>query len=141
VKRTATAEWKGTLREGSGVVSSSSGALKTVAYSFRDRFEDGPNTNPEELIAAAHAGCFSMALSGTLGGSGLTPESIRTQASVTFEKVGEGWSVTGIHLDTTARVPGTDAAAFAAAAEKAKQTCPVSRLLSHIPITLSATLQ
>jgi len=141
VKRTATAEWKGALREGAGVLSSASGALKTVAYGFKDRFEDGPLTNPEELIAAAHAGCFSMALSGTLGGSGLTPESIRTQAAVNFEKVGEGWSVTGIHLDTVARVPGTDAAAFAAAAEKAKQTCPISRLLSNIPITLSAKLE
>ena len=141
MKRTANAEWKGALRDGSGVLSSGSGALKTIAYGFKDRFEDGPNTNPEELIAAAHAGCFSMALSGVLGGSGATAESIRTQAAVNFEKVGEGWSVTGIHLDTVARVPGIDAAAFTAAAEKAKQTCPISRLLSSIPITLSARLE
>ena len=141
MKRTATAEWKGSLRDGSGVLSSGSGALKTVAYGFKDRFEEGPNTNPEELIAAAHAGCFSMALSGALGGAGLTPESIRTQAAVAFEKVGDGWSVTGIHLDTVARVPGADAATFAAVAEKAKQTCPISRLLGSLPITLSARLE
>ncbi len=141
MKRSANAQWNGALRDGSGVLSSGSGALKRVAYGFKDRFEDGPNTNPEELIAAAHAGCFSMALSGVLGGSGATAESIRTEAAVNFEKVGEGWSVTAIHLDTVARVPGIDAAAFAAAAEKAKQTCPISRLLSNIPITLSAKLE
>ena len=141
MKRTASAEWKGSLRDGSGVLTSGSGALKGVAYGFKDRFEDGPNTNPEELIGAAHAGCFSMALSGVLGGSGVTAESIRTQASVNFEKVGDGWSVTGIHLDLVARVPGIDAAGFAAAAEKAKATCPISRLLSSIPVTLSAKLE
>lgn len=141
MKRTAAAQWKGSLREGSGVLSSGSGALKGVAYGFKDRFEEGPNTNPEELIAAAHAGCFSMALSGTLVGAGLTAQSIRTEATATFEKVADGWSVTGIHLDAVAHVPGADAATFAAAAEKAKLTCPISRLLSSIPITLNARLE
>lgn len=141
MKRTATAEWKGGLREGTGVLSSSSGALKQVRYGFRDRFEDGPETNPEELVAAAHAGCFSMALSATLGGAGLPPESIRTEATVNFEKVEAGWAITGIHLDCVAKVPGADAETFAKAAESSKQTCPISRLLAATPVTLTAKLE
>jgi osmotically inducible protein OsmC len=141
MKREASAEWRGTLQEGSGTVSSASGALSKAPYGFRSRFADGPETNPEELIAAAHAACFSMALSVQLGNSGLTPESIRTRATANFEKLESGWTVTGMHLDVQARVPGADAAAFAAAAEAAKQGCPISRLLKALPITMSAALE
>ena len=139
-KRTANAEWQGGLKDGRGKVSSGSGTLRDVAYSFRDRFEDGSGTNPEELIAAAHAGCFSMALSGQLGGAGWTAEWIRTNASLSFEKLEAGWTVTAIHLDVVAKVPGASADGFAKAAEGAKSGCPVSRLL-NTKITLSARLE
>ena len=128
-ERKSSAEWKGSLKDGRGVVSSSSGALQNVAYDFRSRFESGSTTNPEELIGAAHAGCFSMALSAILGESGLTPESIRTEATVSLEKQDSGWTLTRIHLDVTGRVPGASPDAFQAAAEKAKAGCPVSRAL------------
>jgi osmotically inducible protein OsmC len=128
-ERKSSAEWKGSLKDGRGVVSSSSGVLQDVAYDFRSRFESGSTTNPEELIAAAHAGCFSMALSAILGESGLTPESIRTQATVVLEKQDAGWTLARIHLDVTGRVPGASPEAFQAAAEKAKAGCPVSRAL------------
>jgi lipoyl-dependent peroxiredoxin len=140
MKRQGSAEWKGNLRDGSGTVSSASGVLKSTPYSFRSRFEDGRETNPEELIAAAHAACFSMAFSVQLGNAGLTPEWIRTQATADFDKTDAGWTVTGIHLQTLARVPGADRAVFDQAAAGAKATCPVSRLL-NTKITLDAVLE
>ena len=109
-------------------------------YSFRSRMEEGVGTNPEELIGAAHAGCFSMALSAVLGGAGLTPTKIHTTAAVKFEKVGDGFSITGIELTTEGDVPGTDAAGFEKFAEIAKANCPVSKALSGTTITLTATL-
>lgn len=141
MKREASAVWMGGLKDGQGTVSTRSGALAGVRYTFHDRFEQGAGTNPEELIAAAHAGCFSMALSGRLGDANLKPEIIRTQATLTLEKLEEGWSVTGIHLDVTAKVPGAERAAFEKAAELAKNTCPISRLLKATTITLAARLE
>ena len=141
MKRHSSAEWKGTLQQGNGTVSSESGALANQAYSFRSRFADGTETNPEELIAAAHAGCFSMAFAGQLGGAGLTADWIRTKATLNFEKLETGWTVTGIHLQTSARVPGASAEQFKAASEGAKAGCPISRLLSNTAITLDATLE
>src|ERR1700712_478932 len=110
--RTASAHWGGGLKDGKGTVSTASGVLKDTQYSFSTRFEDGIGTNPEELIAAAHAGCFSMALSGQLGAANLTAESINTTATVTLDKVDGGFAVTTVHLDVTARIPGADQAAF-----------------------------
>jgi lipoyl-dependent peroxiredoxin len=138
--RKASAEWRGGLKDGKGTVSMESGALSNAAYSFGTRFENAKGTNPEELIAAAHAGCFSMALSAELGKAGITPESIRTTAAVTLEKVGEGFSVTASHLDVTARIPGVDRAAFQKAAEGAKSGCPISKLL-NAKITMDAKLE
>jgi osmotically inducible protein OsmC len=129
LQRKANAEWKGSLKEGSGTVSSASGVLRDTAYDFRSRFEQGSTTNPEELIGAAHAGCFSMALSGVLGESGLTPESIRTEATVHLEKQDAGWTLARIDLEVVARVPGATPESFREAAEKAKAGCPVSRVL------------
>ncbi len=140
MNRQATAVWKGGLKDGQGSLTSGSGALKDAAYSFRDRFEDGPATNPEELIAAAHAGCFSMALSGQLGAAGFTAESIRTTAAVTMEKTDAGMTVTRVHLSMSAKVPGASEDAFATAANGAKATCPISRLL-NAEITLEAHLE
>jgi osmotically inducible protein OsmC len=138
--RKASAEWRGGLKDGKGTVSTESGVLANAAYSFSTRFENGKGTNPEELIAAAHAGCFSMALSAQLGAAGMTPESIRTTASVTLEKVGEGFSVTSSHLEMTAKIPGAERAAFQKAAEAAKSGCPISKLL-NAKITLDAKLE
>ena len=140
MKRQASAEWKGNLQQGSGTVSSASGVLANTPYSFRSRFADGTETNPEELIAAAHAACFSMAFSVQLGTAGLTPDWIRTQATAEFEKLDSGWAITSIHLQTRARVPGAARAAFDQAAAAAKATCPVSRLL-NTKITLDAALE
>ena len=140
MKRQSSAEWKGSLQEGTGTLSSTSGVLKATPYSFRSRFADGTETNPEELIAAAHAGCFSMAFSGQLVAAGFTPEWIRTTATANFEKVEAGWTVTGILLETRAKVPGIAADAFQQAAANAKAGCPVSRLL-NTTITLAATLE
>jgi osmotically inducible protein OsmC len=140
MKRQASAEWKGNLQQGMGSVSTPSRVLTNAAYSFRSRFADGTETNPEELIAAAHAGCFSMALSAQLGEVGLTPDWIRTQATAEFEKLDAGWTVTSIHLAVRARVPGADRAAFAKAADGAKAGCPVSRLL-NTRITMEAVLE
>jgi osmotically inducible protein OsmC len=138
--RKGSAEWKGTIREGGGTVSTETGALSNAPYTFSARFESGKGTNPEELIGAAHAGCFSMALSGQLTAAGLRPESIRTIASVSLEKSGEGFAVTAVHLDVTARVPGADRAAFDKAANAAKTGCPISKLL-NAPITMEARLE
>jgi osmotically inducible protein OsmC len=140
-KRTASAVWQGGLKDGKGRMSTESGALKDVAYSFTMRFEDERGTNPEELIAAAHAGCFSMALSSELGKANLRPESVETTATVTFEKTDAGFTVTESHLDCKARVPGADAAVFTRAAEDAKKGCPISRLLAPgTRVTLQARL-
>ena len=137
--RKASAVWNGGLKDGKGTVSTESGALDKKSYGFVSRFESGAGTNPEELIAAAHAGCFSMALSGQLGGQGMTAESINTTASVTLEKLEKGWTVTKIHLDVVAKIPGGDQAKFDAAAANAKAGCPISRLL-NAEITMTAKL-
>ncbi len=137
--RKASAVWKGSLKEGKGTISTESGVLSTTPYSFATRFENARGTNPEELIAAAHAGCFTMALSVELGNAGITAESLETTAAVTLEKVDPGFTVTKIHLDLTARIPGVDKAAFEKAAEGAKAGCPISRLLKA-EITMSARL-
>jgi lipoyl-dependent peroxiredoxin len=137
--RKASAVWKGTLKEGKGAISTDSGVLTNTQYSFATRFENGVGTNPEELIAAAHAGCFTMALSAQLSGAGFTPESLETSAAVTMDKLDAGWTITKVHLDVTARVPGADQAAFDTAAANAKAGCPVSRLLKA-EITMTAKL-
>jgi osmotically inducible protein OsmC len=138
--RKATAIWKGGLKAGKGAISTASGVLKDTQYSFGTRFENGVGTNPEELIAAAHAGCFAMALSAQLGESGITPESIQATATVSLEKTASGWEVTKSHLDVRARIPGGDRAAFESAAANAKAGCPISRLLKA-KITMDATLE
>jgi osmotically inducible protein OsmC len=137
--RKASAVWKGGLKDGKGVVSTDSGVLSNTPYSFATRFEDAKGTNPEELIAAAHAGCFAMALSGQLGNVGMTAESLEVTASVTLEKTDAGFTVTKSHLNLTARIPGADQAAFDQAAENAKAGCPISRLLKA-EITLTSKL-
>jgi osmotically inducible protein OsmC len=137
--RKASAVWKGSLKEGKGTISSDSGVLSNTPYSFTTRFENAKGTNPEELIAAAHAGCFTMALSAQLGNAGITPESLETTASLSLDKLEAGWAITKIHLDVTARIPGADKAAFDKAAENAKAGCPVSQLLKA-EITMTARL-
>ena len=137
--RKASAVWEGDIRGGNGKVSLGSGAFEG-RYSFGSRFEEAAGTNPEELIGAAHAGCFSMALSGGLGRGGHTPKRIATTAKVHIEKVGEGFSITRIELDTEAEVPGIDDATFQDFAKKAKEGCPVSRALAGTQITLNAKL-
>jgi osmotically inducible protein OsmC len=137
--RKASAQWKGGLKEGKGTVSTDSGVLRQTPYSFGTRFENVPGTNPEELVAAAHAGCFSMALSVELGSAGMTAESIDTVATLTMEKLEAAWSVTQIHLDVKARIPGANAQAFQKAADSAKAGCPISRLL-NAKITMDARL-
>ena len=139
MKRTGSAVWQGGIRDGKGTVSTESGVLDGAQYSFSTRFEDGKGTNPEELLAAAHAGCFSMALSKQLNDAGFTADSINTTAAVRLEKTDAGFSITKVHLDVTARVPGADAAAFQTAADNAKAGCPVSRLF-NAEITLDAKL-
>ena len=139
MKRRAAAIWKGALREGRGLISTESKTLSDASYGFTSRFESGSGTNPEELIAAAHAGCFSMALAAELGRAGLQPEEISTQATVTLDQTDEGWRITGIRLDTHARVPNAPPEAFQQAAESAKVNCPVSALLKA-PVTMTATL-
>jgi lipoyl-dependent peroxiredoxin len=137
--RKANAVWKGGLKDGQGTVSSDSGVLKSTPYNFVQRFEDAPGTNPEELIGAAHAACYSMQLSGVLGKASATAESIETKASVHFEKLDVGFTVNRIHLDVVAKIPGISAEAFLKAAEEAKRICPISRLL-NTTITLEAKL-
>jgi osmotically inducible protein OsmC len=140
MRRKASAVWNGGLKDGKGTISTDSGVLSETQYSFSTRFEDGQGTNPEELIAAAHAGCFSMALSGQLGQAGLTAESIRTTATVRLEKTDAGFTITSVHLDVTAKVPGADQQAFEKAANNAKAGCPVSRVL-NAEITMEARLE
>jgi osmotically inducible protein OsmC len=137
--RKATAVWQGGLKDGKGIISTASGVLKDTQYSFTSRFEEGIGTNPEELIAAAHAGCFSMALSAILGDAGLKADSIETTATVTLRFVDDAPTVTTIHLDVTAKIPGASEPAFIEAAEAAKTNCPISRLLKA-EITMSAKL-
>ncbi len=138
--RSASAVWHGSLKEGKGVISTQSGTLKEAQYSFGTRFAEGVGTNPEELIAAAHAGCFTMALSAQLTEAGLVPDSIETTAVVTLDLHGEGPTITKIHLTTKAKVPGADKAKFDELANKAKVGCPVSKVLKAAEITLDATL-
>jgi osmotically inducible protein OsmC len=140
IQRTADAEWKGDLKSGGGRVRLPSGAYEGP-YSFKSRFESGAGTNPEELIAAAHAGCFSMALSAQLSNAGSPPASIRTTARVTLEKLEGGFAITAIALDTEGDVPGIDDATFQQLAENAKKGCPVSKALAATPITLTARLR
>lgn len=140
MKKTASAVWQGGLKDGKGTLSTESGALKDNPYGFNTRFEGAPGTNPEELIGAAHAGCFSMALSAELGKAGMTAESIATTATVTLDKVGDGFSITAVHLDVEAAIPGAAQAAFEAAANAAKAGCPVSKLL-NAQITMDARLK
>jgi osmotically inducible protein OsmC len=137
--RKASAVWQGSLKEGKGNISTESGLLSNAQYSFSTRFENGKGTNPEELIAAAHAGCFTMALSGQLGAAGITPESLETTASVTMEKLEAGMTITKVHLDVAAYIPGIDQARFDTAAANAKAGCPISRLLKA-EITMTAKL-
>jgi len=137
--RQASAVWKGGLKDGKGTVRLGSGAFEGQ-YSFSTRFENGKGTNPEELIGAAHAGCFSMALSAGLGQAGITPESIQTTANVNLEKQGEGFAITRIDLVTEAKIPNIDQATFKKHAEDAKANCPVSRALAGTKITLDAKL-
>jgi osmotically inducible protein OsmC len=139
MKRSASAVWKGGLKDGTGTVSTESAVLSNVPYNFRMRFENEKGTNPEELIAAAHAACFSMALSMILGDAGMKAESINTTATVTLEQAGGGFSVTSSALDTKVKIPNADKAAFQKAAEAAKTGCPISKLL-NAKITMNATL-
>lgn len=140
MKRNAKAVWKGGLKGGKGTISTDSGVLSETQYSFNTRFEEGKGTNPEELIAAAHAGCFSMALSAQLEDAGLTAESIRTTASVRLDKTDAGFAITSVHLDVAARVTGADREAFETAAQNAKAGCPVSKVL-NAEITMDARLE
>ncbi|MDP2361306.1 MAG: OsmC family protein [bacterium] len=138
--RRASAHWQGDLKTGKGTVSAAGGALDQTPYSFHSRFEDGPGTNPEELIAAAHAGCFSMALSGQLASAGLSADHIRTSAELTLERLEAGFTITRVHLVVRATVPGASAEAFHTAAANARNGCPVSRLLKA-EITMDAVLE
>jgi len=140
MQRAATAVWKGALKDGKGTISTASGVLANTPYSFSTRFENGQGTNPEELIAAAHAGCFTMALSAQLGTLNFTPASLRTEATVSLEKLDAGWTISKVHLDVVARVPGISSSAFDSAAASAKANCPVSRLLKA-EITMTSRLE
>lgn len=140
MQRTGSAEWHGGLKDGKGTVSTQSGTLKQTQYSFAARFENGSGTNPEELLAAAHAGCFSMALSGQLGAAGLTADTINTTATVSLEKQDSGFAITKVHLDVAAKIPNADQAKFETAANNAKAGCPVSKLFKGAEITMTAKL-
>jgi osmotically inducible protein OsmC len=140
IKRSASAEWRGGLKDGKGTVSTGSGVLSNTQYSFGTRFESGQGTNPEELVAAAHASCFAMALSAQLGERGMTAESIKSSATVTLEKTDGGFAVTTSHLKVTAKIPGADRAKFDEAAKAAKEGCPISKLLKA-NITLESSLE
>jgi osmotically inducible protein OsmC len=139
MKKTASAHWQGGIKDGKGTMSTESGALSEVPYGFNTRFEDQPGSNPEELLGAAHAGCFSMALSKELGDAGMTADSIETRAEVTLEKKDGGFAITAVHLSLRAKIPGADRAAFEKAVETAKTGCPLSKVL-NATITLEAML-
>ena len=140
IVKKAWAVWKGSIKEGGGTISTETGVLNEAPYGFKSRFEGGKGTNPEELIGAAHAGCFSMALSLMLGEAGFTPDKIETHAAITLEKVGDGFAITASHLTVVAKVPGADAAKFEEIASRAKSGCPVSKLL-NAKITMDAKLE
>ncbi|HEY8605887.1 MAG TPA: OsmC family protein [Noviherbaspirillum sp.] len=140
MKRSASAVWQGDLKAGKGTISTASTVLKDTQYSFSTRFENGAGTNPEELIAAAHAGCYSMALSAALAGAGFTPDRVATQAVVSLEQVQGGWSITAVELQLDAKVPGIDQAKFEELAQDAKKNCPVSKVL-NAEISLRTNLQ
>jgi len=140
IKRKGSAVWSGGLKDGKGSVSTQSGALDQTQYGFNTRFEDGAGTNPEELLAAAHAGCFTMALSAQLGEAGMTAQKLETSATVSLDKADGGFAITAVHLDLVATIPGASEAAFQEAARKAKEGCPVSKLF-NATITLDAKLQ
>lgn len=139
MKKTASAHWQGGIKDGKGTLSTQSGALANAPYGFNTRFADQPGTNPEELLGAAHAGCFTMALSKELGEAGMIAESIDTQADVTLDKSDGGFAITAVHLTLKARIPGADRTAFEHAVESAKNGCPVSKVL-NAEITLEAVL-
>jgi osmotically inducible protein OsmC len=137
MKRTASAVWSGDLKTGKGALTAPGGVLNNTPYSFTTRFENGVGTNPEELIAAAHAGCFTMALSAMLGGAGFTAKELTTKATLALEQVAGNWTITTINLDLTGRVPGIDAVKFEEVARNAKANCPVSRVLkADISLTI-----
>ncbi|MGE5469669.1 MAG: OsmC family protein [Bacteroidota bacterium] len=140
MKRTASATWSGPIKGGQGSISTASGVLADTPYGFQTRFENQPGTNPEELIGAAHAGCFTMALAAQLGEAGLRPERLMTTATVSLDKVGDGYSISAVHLDLVARVPGASRQDFMKRAEQAKTGCPVSKLF-NTSITLDAKLE
>jgi osmotically inducible protein OsmC len=140
IQRTASAAWQGSGKDGKGTLTTQSGTLRQTPYSFHSRFENGQGTNPEELIAAAHAGCFTMALAFKLQGAGHTAESLQTDAKLTMEQEGAGWKIAKVALNLTAKVPGLSEAEFRKLADDAKATCPVSRVL-NAEITLDASLQ
>ena len=140
MKRKASAEWKGGLKDGNGTVSAASGVFSNVAYSFAKRFEEEKGTNPEELVAAAHASCFAMATSAELGKAGITAQSISATATVALEKVGDGFAVTTSHLEVTIKAPGADRAKVQTAADNAKGGCPISKLL-NAKITMEAKIE
>lgn len=140
MKRTANAQWRGDLKGGKGDISTASGVLASIPYSFQTRFEEGKGTNPEELLAAAHAACFTMALSGQLTTAGLTAESLQTECTITLEKLPDGFAITESHLDLKAKVPGASEDAFAKAVHNAETGCPVSKLYKT-KITVSYKLE
>ena len=140
MQRKASAVWKGGLKDGQGSLSAPGGALNNTQYSFATRFENAAGTNPEELIAAAHAGCFSMALSAQLGGANLTPESISTNVTLSLDKLDSGWTITASHIDVVGKVPGANAETFQKYAEAAEKGCPVSKVL-NAKITMTAKLE
>jgi osmotically inducible protein OsmC len=140
MKKSASAVWTGGIKDGQGAISTQTGVLRDAPYGFKSRFEDGPGTNPEELIGAAHAGCFTMALSMMLGQENLVPDRLETRAEVTLDKMGEGFEITAIDLTVDGRVPGTDQATFERIATMAKENCPVSKLFKGAKISLKATL-
>ena len=140
MKRKASAQWQGDLKTGKGAISTESGVLEQTPYSFTTRFESGKGTNPEELVAAAHAGCFTMALSAELGKANLVAKSLRTTATVTLDRVDAGWSITESHLEVVAKIPGASPEAFRKAAEAAETGCPISRLF-NTKITMDAKLE
>jgi osmotically inducible protein OsmC len=140
MKRTANAVWQGDLKSGKGSISTQSTALNQTQYSFSTRFEDGVGTNPEELLAAAHAGCFTMALSAQLGGAGMTADKLETTCTISLDKVGDGFSITKSHLDLVAHIPGADQEKFDAAVKAAETGCPVSKLFKA-EISVNARLE
>jgi lipoyl-dependent peroxiredoxin len=140
MKRTGSAQWTGDLKSGAGILSTASGVLSSTPYSFKSRFEQGTGTNPEELLAAAHAGCFTMALSLVLGQAGLKPQSLETTCTITLDKDGEGFAITESHLTLKGKIPGASQEAFESAVQQAKTSCPVSKLFDT-NITLESTLE